>query len=853
MLGRVLGALPLAVAIYDASDDDFRAVYLNPVAREMTAAPGETAGRPFLELYPDARLSGALDAFRSVRATGVSQSRRSYGSASNRTWNFDIFMISGEGDTPYLLGLGTEEVLSGTNVDLETLIARTQATWRPASPHDLAGRATEQGARIVEGVECMITYISATTPDTLEIVAGSGPWAKNLVGRRMPAAGTFSGQAIAQRASVETTEARLNSTARVHLEEGSMDTLRVVPLSTGDPLPDGRGALGVIGFYRRGHTAFRPSERRLMDQFGRWITLSLHRAELLEAAQAAAGRLQMGVDIAIDLGASLDSRTVIDRLLDKAMDAAASDRVGLVRIDGDSTVIEGSRDRNPSMQVHTVGTRYPIFSSVFRRMLAEKRAVIEAYNPVEFPPERRWEAESLRHSLTVPMIHGGEVFAALTASRRDDRPFGPEDMAMLQQIGTVAGLALRNARLYTEVEESRDRARAIARNLRLGVEVAVDLSSQLDPDEVVRRLLRRVTAAVGADRGTLSIVDGDGVMVMDSHALSGEPAAPGTRWRATPGSLIGEAIRTQRPAQVSRSDSGFEDSEQGGGVSHGLAVPLAVQGEVLYILDLGRVAGRPFSEEEIATLHQVGNVAVLSLRNAQLYRAKTDFMNLAAHELRTPLAVLNGYVSMLQDRTFGPPSDDWVRPVGVLAGKTRELGQLVENLLVGARLEGGNLAVSRSPLDLATLVGEAVARAQARLSLVGGELRVVLPAKPVTVEGDAEQLARILDNLINNAITYSDAGTTISVTVSGGEFAEVTVADSGRGIPAELHEHVFEQFYRVEEKSTGNPAGTGLGLYISRQLAAGHGGTLTIVRSAPGEGSLFSLRLPVIAAGRQRD
>ena len=835
----------MAVAVYDASDDDFRAVYMNPSARDLTGTPGDIAGRRFVDLYPGAAQGGAVEIFRQVRTTGVKQSSRQYVGPSGRTWNFDTFLIDGAGETRHLVAVGAEELSAGSNVDLETLIASTQSTWLPASPRDLARLAAEQGAGIVEGVECMITFISAEAPDTLEIVAGSGPWAQSLIGRTMAAAGTFSGQAIAQRASIETTDALSNSTARVHLEEGRMDTLRVVPLSIGDPLPDGRGALGVIGFYRRGQVPFKNSERRLMDEFGRWITLSIHRAELLEEAQQVARRLKMGVDLALDLGTSLDSRTVIDRLLLRALDAVSADNIGLSRIDGDSVVIEGVLDRDPGYPSFAVGARVKIFSSLFLRMVADKTAVAESYDAAEFPVEMQPFARSLRHSITVPLVHGGVVFAALAASRREDRPFRSEEMAVLQELGAVAGLALRNADLFTEVESSRDRARAIARSLRLGVEVAVDLSSQLDPEEVIRRLLRRVTTAVGADRGTLSLVDGESVVVMDSHALSGTAAEPGARWAAGPGSLVGEAIRTQRPTQVSVGDPNYESTQQVGGISHGLAVPLAVQGEVLYVLGLGRNAGRPFSEEEIATLQQVGNVAVLSLRNAQLYRAKTDFMNLAAHELRTPLAVLNGYVSMLQDGTFGPPSEAWQPPIAVLAGKTRELGQLVENLLVGARLESGLLAGARTALDLGVLVGEAISRAQARLALLGGRLSVSLPADSIVVTGDAEQLARILDNLINNALTYSDSGPAVAVTLSGGERAEVTVSDSGRGIPPDLHERVFEQFYRVEEQDAGNPSGTGLGLYISRQLAVRHGGTLTIVSSEPGKGSVFALRLPL--------
>jgi signal transduction histidine kinase len=117
------------------------------------------------------------------------------------------------------------------------------------------------------------------------------------------------------------------------------------------------------------------------------------------------------------------------------------------------------------------------------------------------------------------------------------------------------------------------------------------------------------------------------------------------------------------------------------------------------------------------------------------------------------------------------------------------------------------------------------------------------------VEADAEELGRILDNLINNALTYNLRSPQLSIVVSSErDRAFVRVADNGAGIPEDEHERVFERFHRTNEPAFRNVPGTGLGLYISRQLAEGHGGSLVIESSSPGDGTVFALALPLSVA-----
>ncbi len=233
--------------------------------------------------------------------------------------------------------------------------------------------------------------------------------------------------------------------------------------------------------------------------------------------------------------------------------------------------------------------------------------------------------------------------------------------------------------------------------------------------------------------------------------------------------------------------------------------------------------------------------------------AKTRFLHLAAHELRTPITVLTGYLSILADGTLGAVPDGWRKPLEMLMAKTRELNSIVADLLEASRIEANAVPRSHDQLDLRMVVEDASQRARPRADLLGAEIAMHLPADPVPVDADAKQLGRILDNLINNGLTYTTRPPRLSISVSceGGR-GLVRVADNGAGIPASEQERVFERFHRTNDPAFRHVSGTGLGLFISRQLADGHGGSLTIESSTPDEGSVFALALPLSPAESAR-
>jgi signal transduction histidine kinase len=182
--------------------------------------------------------------------------------------------------------------------------------------------------------------------------------------------------------------------------------------------------------------------------------------------------------------------------------------------------------------------------------------------------------------------------------------------------------------------------------------------------------------------------------------------------------------------------------------------------------------------------------------------------------------------------------------------KARELNSIVTDLLEASRIEANALPRSHDQLDLRAVVQEASERVQPRAGLLGGEIATSLPPDPVLVEGDGKQLGRILDNLLNNGLSYTTRTPQLTITVSSeGDRALVRVADNGAGIPASDRERVFARFQRTNDPAFRDVSGTGLGLFISRQLAEGHGGSLAIESSTPGDGTVFVLAIPMSAAG----
>ncbi|WP_434346367.1 ATP-binding protein [Myxococcus virescens] len=280
------------------------------------------------------------------------------------------------------------------------------------------------------------------------------------------------------------------------------------------------------------------------------------------------------------------------------------------------------------------------------------------------------------------------------------------------------------------------------------------------------------------------------------------------------------------------------------GVTSALTVPLAVGSRVLGALCLlSTGTHRRFGEVDRAFMEELAARAALALDNARLLAQAQDALELigiAAHDLGNPLSSLQLRLRRLSMQSAGTSDTRLREGLAGAEGETRRLGRLVHNLLDLSRLSAGRMVLDTEPLDLAHLVREVVERHRDQASAAGCALSIRVE-EGATGQWDRQRLDRVVTNLLSNALKFG-RGHPVELRVQADtRCVRLAIRDGGIGIGVEAQQRLFRRFQRVH--ADGQHPGTGLGLYIVRQLVEAHGGTIH-VQSRTGEGSEFTIELP---------
>jgi len=280
------------------------------------------------------------------------------------------------------------------------------------------------------------------------------------------------------------------------------------------------------------------------------------------------------------------------------------------------------------------------------------------------------------------------------------------------------------------------------------------------------------------------------------------------------------------------------------------AFVIALGGAALAALVLLRLAGLVHAVERAGLAERVARreaeqaQQLLAYQNQQLLeidRQKDEFVSSISHELRTPLTSIAGYVELLleEEQDTGKRGH-----LAIVERNADRLLALVSDLLFAARLQYGRLELERSPVDLQTLVRQAMDSARPRAQAASVVLGVETVDVP-KIQGEPAKLAQLLDNLISNAIKFTPRDGRVDVRLAARDtMIRIEVSDTGIGIPDEERERLFERFFRAQAALERQIQGTGLGLYISKAIVEAHGGRIG-VDGAPGEGTTFVVELPV--------
>jgi signal transduction histidine kinase len=283
-----------------------------------------------------------------------------------------------------------------------------------------------------------------------------------------------------------------------------------------------------------------------------------------------------------------------------------------------------------------------------------------------------------------------------------------------------------------------------------------------------------------------------------------------------------------------------------------LGLPLKAGEEVVGVLVFGRFGGPPYTPEQIRLAefiaaqttqlvenhHLVERVAKLEA-DRLLRRMQDEFITNVSHELRTPIGFIKGYATTLL-RDDAKWDDSSRREfLTIIDEEADRLHELIDDLLDSSRLKAGTMFMQIQPVRLDVLLREIVVRSTTRYA----SLAVQLSAEHgVVVDADPTRLTQVFENLLSNAVKYAP-GSPVSITVkNSGNACKIFIEDHGPGIPQHHLAHLFERFYRVPEASV-SVHGTGLGLFICKEIIHAHGGNIT-VSSEVSKGTIFTINLP---------
>jgi signal transduction histidine kinase len=280
-----------------------------------------------------------------------------------------------------------------------------------------------------------------------------------------------------------------------------------------------------------------------------------------------------------------------------------------------------------------------------------------------------------------------------------------------------------------------------------------------------------------------------------------------------------------------------------------LVIPLQMHSGEGWMVMLAGPFTPLFGDDEIKRLQQyAGSIAAgldrvsLSQKIASLEQAKTEFLNVASHELRGPMTVIKGYLTMIDGGSMGDASPQLMSVLPLLIAKADEVDSMIEQMIEVARLEDGRLALHKERCNIVELTEQAI-RGITPL-LANHALHVEKPAQEIDAEVDPERFQIVVRNLVSNAAKYSADREPIEVAVShhAGQ-ATVAVTDHGIGIDEHDQQRLFTRFGRIESSDAKHVRGTGLGLWLSREIARMHQGDIT-VESRRGRGSTFRFLVP---------
>ncbi len=561
--------------------------------------------------------------------------------------------------------------------------------------------------------------------------------------------------------------------------------------------------------------------------------LELLAAELGPSDEQA--RLAALYEVSRALGSSLNLNEVLNQVMDAVIQLTGAERGFLMLVDPEGGNLDLQAARNfERKNLEREDMQYS--QSVIETVISSGEGVVttNAQTDARFAEQQSVMMYSLRSILCVPLQRRGEIRGVIYVDNRiRSGVFDRNDLEMLQALAAPATIAIENARLYTHTDaalaqrvEELERLQSIDR----------ELNSSLDPNHVINLTLDWAIRGTQAKKGWIAMLSGEGP---DLVVVAGEGK----------GRMLNPNAADLKPAL----QEGKPVFRRGGtdDLPARLVMPVYREDQTIALIGVQR-RGHPFSSEAEAFLHRLADHAVIAIENTRLYQAvkeaneaKSQFVSVVSHELKTPMTSIRGYADLIGQGTVGPVTDEQKEFLDTIRSNVERMSALVSDLSDISRIETGRLRIDLSEVPLSEYVRETAAGMRPQIDAKHQTLVFDLPDDLPYVYSDRARLVQILTNLLSNANKYTPEGGTITVGARLEDDAvRVSVTDTGVGMSPEDRAKLFTQFFRSEDPAVREQLGWGLGLSVARRLVELLGGTIG-AETELGKGSTFWFTQPV--------
>ena len=639
--------------------------------------------------------------------------------------------------------------------------------------------------------------------------------------------------------------------AQALLEEYGLEL--VIPLLVGQEL---------VGFYGLGPKvsgdAYSYYEVGWLDKLGQQMAIAVENSRLFQAEQDQRVLAEALQEAASVVGSTLDLEQVLDHILEQVARSVAGDAFNIMLIEGgDARVVRwrgyeklGNPDAIAHLPLH-IG-EHPTLT-----YMTQNRMPVVVLDTTVDP---RWVARDglawVRSYVSAPIRAAGVPVGFLNVDGARPNQFSVSDAHRLESFANHAAMAIENARLYQQTVHRLGRSQVLR-------EVMIASASTLDLDQVLERTADTLRSTMGVEYLCFGLLNEEGTGLSLHPANIGfGPASEGFTLPID-GSICGHVFKTGSPlivGDVREVSYYYEGDPQ---VRSGLAVPVIVDGEVIGVLDVESSHLQGFDRQDLDFYVAIAGQLGITLQNAGLYEEvrqqtleltealaalqeldhmKNEFIQNVSHELRLPLALILGYAELLTEGELGDLQTQQRLPLEIIARRARTLSEMVEDITVV--FLAGERALEREPVNVCDLVNAAAEDFSVRARQKGLELEIEVSDDLPLIEGGANNLRRVLDNLLGNALKFTPEGGIVRLRAfEQDDRVMMQVSDTGIGIPADQLERVFERFYQVDGSARRKYGGAGLGLALVKDIVEAYGGEV-LVDSEVDEGSTFTVALP---------